>query len=68
MSEKINSNALTPEMLARLLSNAGQRVITEEQVRTIARLGDLLSAADTINLTQYTAFLAKSEGKTNDDE
>ena len=68
MSEKINSNALTSEMLARLLSNAGQRVITEEQVRTIARLGDLLSAADTINLTQYTAFLAKSEGKTNDDE
>ena len=68
MSEKINSNALTPEMLARLLSNAGQRVITEEQVRTIAQLGDLLSAADTINLTQYTAFLAKSEGKSNDDE
>ena len=66
MSEKINSSALSPEMLARLLSNAGQRVITEEQVRTIADIGDLFSADGTINLIQYTAFLAKSEEKSSD--
>ena len=64
VSKKINSNALTPETLALLLMNASQRLVTEEQVRTIAEQGDLFSEDGTINLVRYTAFLAKeSEGK-----
>jgi len=66
-NEKLNPNALTPKTLALLLTNAGQRLITEEQVRTIAELGNLLSANDCINLIQYTAFLVQAEGKANDE-
>ena len=66
-AEKLNPNALTPKTLALLLTNAGQRLITEEQVRNIAELGNLLSANDTINLIQYTAFVAQAEGRANDE-
>jgi hypothetical protein len=54
--------------LALLLTNAGQRLVTEEQVRLIAESGNLLSAEDTLSLIQYTAFLVQeSEGRTNND-
>ena len=67
MPEKLNPNALTPGTLALLLTNAGRRLITEEQVRTIAESGNLISERDTINLIQYTAYLAQeSEGKSHD--
>ncbi|MCL2625133.1 MAG: hypothetical protein FWD31_15850 [Planctomycetaceae bacterium] len=66
MPEKINPNALAPGTLALLLTNAGQRLVTEKQVRTIAEAGNLLSANETINLIQYTAFLAQAEGKANE--
>jgi len=64
--EKINPAALSPGTLALLLTNAGQRLVTEAQVRTIAELGNLLSANDCINLIQYTAFLAQAEGRANE--
>ena len=64
MSKKIDPGKLTPETLALLLSNAGQRLITEQQVREIAEAGDLLAPDGTMNLIQYTAYLAKeSEGQ-----
>ena len=66
MPEKINPNALAPGTLALLLTNAGQRLVTEKQVRTIAEAGNLLSANETINLIQFTAFLAQAEGKANE--
>ena len=68
MAEKLDPGALSPATLALLLTNAGQRLITEEQVRYVAEQGNLLSASDTINLVQYTAFLAQesSEGKSNE--
>ena len=66
MPEKINPNALEPGTLALLLTNAGQRLVTEKQVRTIAEAGNLLSANETINLIQFTAFLAQAEGKVNE--
>jgi len=67
MPEKLNSGALSPQTLALLLTNAGQRLVTEEQVRNIAELGGLLSVEGTINLVQYTAFLAKeTEGKSHE--
>jgi len=67
MPEKLNPGALAPQTLALLLTNAGQRLVTEEQVRNIAELGGLLSVEGTINLVQYTAFLAKeTEGKSHE--
>ena len=65
--EKINPNALAPKTLALLLTNAGQRLVTEEQVRSIAEAGNLLSANDCISLIQYTAFIAQAEGRANDE-
>ena len=64
--EKVNPNAMTPATLALLLTNAGQRLVTEEQVRIIAEAGDLLSEGETINLVLYTAFLARETGRAND--
>jgi len=67
MPEKLNPGALTPETLALLLTNAGQRLVTAEQVRSIAELGDLFSVDGTINLIQYTAFLAReAEGQASE--
>ena len=63
MSEKLDPAALSPATLALLLTNAGQRLITEEQVRCIAEAGNLLSVTDTINLVQYTAYLAAEKGE-----
>ena len=67
MPEKINPAALKPGTLALLLTNAGQRLVTEAQVRNVAEAGNLLSANDTINLIQYTAFVAQAEGRANDE-
>jgi len=55
--------AVSPVDLARALSAASGRTITEDQVRTIAEDGRLLAADDTINLLKYTAFLAQQEGQ-----
>jgi len=67
MPEKLNPSALTPETLALLLTNAGQRLVTAEQVRTIAELGDLFAGDGTINLIRYTAFLAQeAEGQSSE--
>lgn len=66
MSKKIDPGKLTPETLALLLSNAGQRLVTEQQVRDIAEAGELLSVDGTINLIQYTAFLAKESDNRNE--
>jgi len=57
MTEKINPTALTPEMLAKLLSASVNRPITAEQVLEIAEDGNLLAVDGTINLVKYTAFL-----------
>lgn len=64
MSENIEITALAPETLAKLLSASYRRRITVEQVLEIAESGNLLSANDTINLLQFTAFLAN--GATQD--
>ena len=57
--EKLDIAALSPGELAALLSQSLRRPITEEQVREIAENGDLLSDADSINLIEYTAYLAQ---------
>jgi hypothetical protein len=64
--EKLNPNALAPGTLALMLTNAGPRLVTEQQVRSIADAGNLLSASDSIKLIQFTAVLAQAEGKANE--
>ena len=58
MTDKLDPAALSPESLAKLLSASLKRVITTEQVLEIAETGNLLSVDGTINLVQYTAYLA----------
>jgi len=51
--------ALSAADLARLLSAASGRQITEEQVREIAESRDLIKPDGTISLIEYTALLAR---------
>jgi len=60
-NEKIDPTALSPEMLAKLLSAAAKRQITEEQVQEVAEAGNLLSLDGTVNLVRYTAFLVQEK-------
>ena len=54
--------AMKPSDLATVLSSAYRRQNTEEQVREVAEAGNLLSANGTVNLIEYTAFLAGEVG------
>ena len=65
-TKKIDPAKLTPETLALLLTNAGQKRVTESQVLEIAEAGGLLSVDGTINLISYTAFLAQESSNKND--
>ena len=51
--------ALPVADLAKILASAYGRRITEEQVREVAERGGLVRADGTVNLIQYSAFLAK---------
>ncbi len=51
--------ALSAADLAKLLSAASGRQITEKQVSEIAESRDLIKADGTINLIEYTAVLAR---------
>jgi len=55
----LNISALSVPDAAKILASAYGRQITEQQVREVARVGNLLAADGTINLVHYTAFLAK---------
>ena len=57
-NDKLNIAALSPSDLATLFSRSLRRPVTEQHVRDIAESGNLLSEADTINLIEYTAYLA----------
>ena len=61
--KRLSIVAVLPADLARALSAASGRTITEDQVRTIATDGRLFAADNTINLLKYTAFLAKMEAQ-----
>jgi hypothetical protein len=59
MEKPIKITALTAEELALLLSRASRRNISGQDVLAIARTAGIVSAAGTINLIEYTAFLAQ---------
>ena len=58
-SRPLKITALSIAEVAKVLSSASGRQITEEQVRTIAVCGNLEKADGTISLLEYTAFLVR---------
>ena len=56
--DKLDISAISPGDLATLLSQSLRRPVTEQQIRDIADAGKLLSEHDSINLIEYTAYLA----------
>jgi len=65
-AKPLKITALTVAETARVLSSASGRKISEEDVRTIAEDGGLLSPDDTINLLEYTAFIVGELGHGSD--
>ena len=59
MDRPVKITALTPEELALLLSRASRKSISGQDVLAIARTAGILSASGTVNLIEFTAFLAK---------
>lgn len=59
MDKPIKITALTPEELALLLSRASRRTISGQDVLAIAGTAGIVSAAGTISLVEFTAFLAR---------
>ena len=58
-SKPLKITALSIAEVAKVLSSASGRQITEEQVREVAESGNLLKADGTISLIEYTAFLVR---------
>lgn len=59
MKNPIKITALTPEELAKLLSQASRRSISGQDVLAIAQSAGIIAPDGTINLIDYTAFLAQ---------
>ena len=59
MDKPIKITALAPEELALLLSRASRKAISGQDVLAIARTAGIVSMTGTINLIEYTAFLAR---------
>ena len=51
--------ALTIEQIAQVLSKSSRRSIPVEYVRRVAEDAQILRADGTVNLIEYTAFLAR---------
>ena len=51
--------ALTPDQVAKVLSSAGARRITEEMIRADIDAGAPTNSDGTINLVHYTAWIVK---------
>lgn len=59
MDKPIKITALTTEELALLLSRASRKSISGQDVLAIARTAGIVSPNGTINLIEYTAYLAQ---------
>jgi len=62
-SKPLKITALSIAEVAKVLSSASGRQITEEQVREIAEGGELLRPDGTISLLDYSAFLIEECAK-----
>jgi hypothetical protein len=60
MNQKtVKITALTVEELAQLLSQAGRKVVSGQDVLAIAQKAGIVRQGSMINLIEYTAFLAR---------
>ena len=59
MGKPLKITALSPQELAKVLSQAGRHVILADDVQAIAETAGILSPDGTINLIDYTAFLVR---------
>jgi len=66
MEKPIKITALTAEELALVLSRASRKSISGQDVLAIARTAGIVSAAGTINLIEFAAFLARETGERED--
>ncbi len=57
--KQVKITALTVEELAQLLSQAGRKAISGQDVLAIAEAAGIVRQGSMINLIEYTAFLAK---------
>jgi len=62
-SKPLKITALSIAEVAKVLSSASSRRITEEQVAEIAERGGIVKPDGTISLLDYTAFLVREYGK-----
>lgn len=59
MAKPIKITALTADELATLLSQASRKAISGQDVLAIAEMAGIMAPDGTINLIDYTAFLAQ---------
>lgn len=59
MGKPVKITALTADELATLLSQASRRAISGHDVLAIAEAAGIIAPDDTINLIDYTAYLAQ---------
>ncbi|HOM77232.1 MAG TPA: hypothetical protein PLE88_12015 [Anaerohalosphaeraceae bacterium] len=59
MGKTIKITALTADELATLLSQASRKAISGQEVLAIAEMAGIVAPDGTINLIDYTAFLAQ---------
>ncbi len=57
--KQVKITALTVEELAQLLSQAGRKSISGQDVLAIAEAAGIVHEGSMINLIEYTAFLAR---------
>jgi len=57
--KQLNITALTIEQIAEVLSKSSRRNIPVEYVRRVAEDAQILRSDGTVNLIEYTAFLAR---------
>lgn len=58
-AKSLKITAISVEDAAKALASAFGRRVTEDQVRTVAEAGGLVSAEGTINLLEYVAYLVQ---------
>ncbi len=62
---RINPQSLSPTDLARMLSSAGTRLITPEQIEADLAAGAPRNADGTVSLLMYAVWLAGEAGRGN---
>lgn len=68
MDNSLKLTALQPEILVRLLKQAGSRAISEETLAADIESGAPKNPDGTINLIEYAAWLMKGEDDANQSE